>query len=611
MRAVTLGLGIAALVCAVLSARLGVPSVAYGVVACAIATMILSVWGRLESRAIPYLVFLLGLAFLYQSTLISNGLIGTDIHTEYYFYREALNGWDISYPHSYNTAIGTTLIAPLLTNWLNIPGYWIYKAIFPFVFALVPMILFVVYRKEFGETVAFLGSVFFITLPTYTLEMIGLPRQMLGELMLAVILLLVVVRPIRLNYSIPLLCVASSLGYMFHYITGPAILLYLAGGSILLVLMKHRQFAVRYLLVVLAVYALVGAVDYSSVADGVVMENLGRTGGAVVERAVGDGDVPVSPVVIPDEDGATPSVPSEGWWVTEYFSRQEPLIRTALGLDFMEASVSGKVFRVLQFGTQIALLLGCVWLLRNWRKVSAEYMAFTLTAIALIAACILLPRFSNIINVTRFYHLALFLVSPLLIVGGLYVFRRMKVVLFVLLIPYMLFTTGVVFEASKETDISAVTMPYSIALSNDRVGMIGTYTDNDVLVRDWALEQEYTILLTDINGMLILSEVAEPSTYLYTPAHNFEAYPLEARAMMWGYIPRELGNLPDGGYTYLVYLTEWNTQNGLLMFKPMWYAPEDTTSGMRQGYSFEFVGLSGDFVEVYRQGDAVVLGWET
>ena len=162
----TIGLGVGALLFALLSARLGISCLAFGVVGCAVAAAVLCAWGKLDERATPYLVFLLGLAFLYQTTLISNGLVGTDIHTEYYFYRAALDGWDTSIAHAYNTAIGTTVIAPFLTNVFRIPGYWIYKAVFPLLFAFVPVILFIIYRKEFGDKVAFLGTLFFITLPT-------------------------------------------------------------------------------------------------------------------------------------------------------------------------------------------------------------------------------------------------------------------------------------------------------------------------------------------------------------------------------------------------------------------------------------------------------------
>jgi uncharacterized membrane protein len=606
MKKVTIGLGIGALVFAILSARLE-PYLAFGLVGCTVASLILCAWGKLDSKMTPYLVFLLGLAFLYQTTLISNGLIGTDIHTEYYFYREALNGWDTSIPHSYNTAIGTTVIAPFLTNALGIQGYWIYKIIFPYLFSLVPVLLFWVYRKEFGEKVAFLGTMFFITLPTYTLEMIGLPRQMLGELMLAVVLILVIVRPIRLRYSIPLLCIAATMGYLFHYITGPAILLYLAGASIILLFRKHRQFAVRWLAVVIVVSGLFGFAYYTSVADGVVADNLGMTSRYAAEKVIdGDTIVPVPSDGEPVEDNRPA--------IIKYFSRQEPLIRTALGLDFMESSASGKVFRIWQFLTQIALVLGVVWLIKNRNKISQEYLAFTVTAIVLIGACVILPRFSNIINATRFYHLALFLVSPLLIMGGLYIFRDLKKLTIILLIPYLLFTTGVIFEATQETDLSKINVPYSIALSNNRVNMIGTYTENDLDARDWAIQQEYSILMADINGMLAISQVQSPFTYLYTPKHDFVEYPIENNENLWGYIPYPISRLPSGNYTYLIYLTEWNMQNGLLVFKPQWYDQKDSATGMRQFYPYEFV-----FVELvghpklslaYQKGDAVVLKYE-
>ena len=608
---ITVGLGIGAMLFAILSARLGIPELAFGVVGCAIASVVLCVWGKLDLKTEPVLIFLLGLAFLYQATLISNGLIGTDIHTEYYFYTAALDGWDISFPHSYNTAIGTTVFAPFLTNVFGIQGYWIYKVIFPLLFALVPLILFIIYRKEFGDKVAFLAGMFFITLPTYTLEMIGLPRQMLGELMLAIVLFLVIVRPIRLLYSVPLLLVASVYAYLFHYITGPALLLYLTGASVVLLFMRKRQFAVRWLAVVVVLSGLLGFAYYYYAADGVVADNLRLTSKGAVTNVIDQPSIPLPGDPAPSDSGVSNSVTAEApSGILRYFSGQEPLVRTALGLDFMEASVSGKVFRILQFGTQLALILGCVWLIRNRRRVSAEYIAFTITAVGLIAMCVFLPRFSNIINVTRFYHLSLFLVSPLLIVGGLCIFR-MKLLVLVLIIPYMLFTTGVVFEATKEADISAINIPYSIALSNERVGIVGTYTENDIAVRDWALAQDYSILLTDINGMLILSEGADPFAYIYTPMHDFDNYPIESDENLWGYVPGNLSVLPAGGYTYLVYLTEWNTRTGLLMFKPSWYAPEDTASGMRQAYPFEFVGLPGGFVEIYRQGDAVLLRGET
>lgn len=595
----TLGLGTAAMLFAVLSARLGVPYLAYGVVACAATAMVLCAWDKLDWKTAPYLVFLLGLAFLYQTTLISNGLVGTDIHAEYYMYQQALDGWDWAYPHNYNTAIGATVVAPFLTNWFGIPGYWIFKAIFPALFALVPLILFIVYRKEFGEKIAFLGCLFFITLPTYTLEMIGLPRQMLGELMLAIILLLVIVSPIRLRYSVPLLVAVATLGYLFHYIMGPAILMYTAGCALVLMFVKARRFPIRWLALVIVLPALVGGMYYASVAEGKVLSDLLIGSTWTVERTIDVLPGPSTPSEPESGEQAQPTLPEDA--PTSYFRRQEPLMRTALGLDFMDASPLGKIFRIFQFATQLALILGCVWLLRNRRKISPEYIAFTLTALTLVAACVFLIRFSNMLNLTRFYHLALFLLSPLLVAGCLYFTRNLKVSVLALLIPYMLFTTGVVFEVAKETDVSRVNMPYSIPLSNHRVDLVGAFSDNDIAVRDWIADSELPVV-ADINGLLLLAEKANPSSHRHTSHTNLLTALLPDD--WWGYIPRSVAELPEGTY---IFLTEHNMRTRTVLFKPDWYAQKDTASGMRQPYPFEFVGISDNMDVVYRQGDATVL----
>ncbi len=41
-------------------------------------------------------------------------------------------------------------------------------------------------------------------------------------------------------------------------------------------------------------------------------------------------------------------------------NRQEPLVRTALGLDFTSASAQGKAFRVLQYITQLFIMAGLI-----------------------------------------------------------------------------------------------------------------------------------------------------------------------------------------------------------------------------------------------------------
>jgi hypothetical protein len=119
--------------------------------------------------------------------------------------------------------------------------------------------------------------------------------------------------------------------------------------------------------------------------------------------------------------------------------------------------------------------------------------------------------------------------------------------------------------------------------------------------------------------MLLLSETCNPFTYAYIPGYILEETVLTdtsvtlytktyartiAGETAWGYLPKDISMMPDGTY---IYLTEWNTENQALVFKPSWYDMKDSASGMRQIYPFDFVGLPIGCHEVYRQGNAVLL----
>jgi hypothetical protein len=72
----------------------------------------------------------------------------------------------------------------------------------------------------------------------------------------------------------------------------------------------------------------------------------------------------------------------------------------------------------------------------------------------------------------------------------------------------------------------------------------------------------------------------------------------------WGYLPHDVTDLPQGTY---IYLTEEGIQTQTVLFKPNWYAMTDTASGMRQRYSFDYIGLYEVEVDfVYQSGDSVV-----
>jgi hypothetical protein len=114
--------------------------------------------------------------------------------------------------------------------------------------------------------------------------------------------------------------------------------------------------------------------------------------------------------------------------VVAYFQHQPRLVQMALGLDFLEVSLLGKVFRILQLLSQFFIVAGAVYLLFKHRKYhfSAEFLAGVGCAFILLLVCITVEQFSAILNMTRFYHLSLLFLSPCLVIGFDFLFGRQK-----------------------------------------------------------------------------------------------------------------------------------------------------------------------------------------
>jgi uncharacterized membrane protein len=582
-------------------------------------------FGKYSETDYPHLIWAIGLALLLQTTLISPGLIGSDIHTEYYFYNQAVtNGnWDYTDSHPYNSAAGSTVFAPFLTNVFGIPGYWIFKLIFPVLFSLVPVILYFIFRKEFGAKVAFFASVFFVIVPTWSMELIGIPRQMLGEIMLALIFFVVIVARWRWRVKAPVLIVLGLLGVALHYIIGPIIMVYLGLGSVFLLFFKRRTLAIKWMVPVLAVLVAGNVFYYGWVCNGMPLKLL-TTGSSVVSNLVvrilpksmaflnQDIDIPVYPwegnlnesetgypegmaeelektliqatVDSPDVVPVAPEQPKSK--LPEFISNTDPTVTAAWGGDFAVATLWGKVFRIFQYVTQVCVIVGCVYLVKNRKRHSAEYLSFSLTSALLLGVVMFLPHFGALINATRFYHIALFMLAPVFVLGGMAIFRNIGVLALGVIIPYFIFTSGAVFELSGASDLSRIDMPYSVPLSNYRVDMTGVFTRNDMVVRDWAVENELVIdMYADTHAQLLLWEKA------YT-------YWRDLRTAL------KTGEFKTGNY---IFLSERNNESQTIILRP---ETGGSATGRRQMYTYAESGMDkvvADGEIVYQVGDAFIL----
>lgn len=500
----------------------------------------------IKPKFYPYLVYVIALSLLLLTALASPYLVGTDIHLEYYFAQRAEQGWDSTLPHPGNSALGNVLLVPFLSDF--IPRLWVFKVVFPLMFALAPVMLYFLFKSWVDEQLAFLSTFAFMSFPAFFIELPSIARQQLAEVFFALILLLIVVPDWKLRYKLPLVVILSWLVVVSHYSLGLALLVFLSTGFVVKLCLKYRGKFPTWALGLVCLLTFIGGVwYYGSVAGGTPLRALASV-------------VPIEIVELGPIGGFGPVV--VGRELVEEPVTRVPLMKAALGLDFLEVDLWGRAFRFLQFTIFGLLALG-LFLLRR-RK---SYWVFASAAILILALCVLVPGFSAIMNATRFYHISLFLLAPAIILGGVFVFRNARNLTLCLLIPYFLFTSGLVFEVTGQTDVSKVTIPFSVALSDHRIDLGGSLTRNDELVRSWILENLEGVVYADFFGSLFLQK--------YRSSHEVA----------------KLSEDFKGGY---VFLRERNVRDNKLV---RW-----TGIGLRESVEFDIEGKL-----LFRVGDAKVL----
>jgi uncharacterized membrane protein len=118
------------------------------------------------------------------------------------------------------------------------------------------------------------------------------------------------------------------------------------------------------------------------------------------------------------------------------------------------------------------------------------------------------------------------------------------------LLFYFAFTSGVVYEATRSNVMDKLVVPFSLALSGERTGLVGIYTDDDIRCVEWLAKNrdsnipivgDYNIshlmrsFVSDANEMIpsILEKEQYEQCYIVVRAWNFQhqEYIFSLRAM--------------------------------------------------------------------------------
>lgn len=414
----------------------------------------------------PFTIFVISISLLYPMTLLSPYVIGSDIALELHIAKivEGNSLWNSASPaNAYNAMLSITILPTIFARFLETDINWIYKILYPLFFSLVPVALYQLYKQEMSNKFAFLSAFFFISMPVFFNVITGLARQQIAELFLALLFLAMLSKSLTASRK--------------------AVLLSIFGASLAV-----SHYAVSYLFIFYLIVAWIGykALTKFKVASGSQPADMGT------KKIIGlESETPASGNFV-----LLFSIMALAWYMFNansapfnalifaghhiyssiFTELAEPGARDITILQLFGlvgfAHPLDQVQRVFFLATQFLIVVGLFRIfIRIVRKkeieLTSEYVAILVPGVVLIALAIILPNLSKSWGMTRIYHISLFTLSPLALLGGeaffrwfynLFRFRKYRVpgsasalvtiLILLVIIPYFMTNTGFVHEVS-------------------------------------------------------------------------------------------------------------------------------------------------------------------
>jgi uncharacterized membrane protein len=407
----------------------------------------------------PLAVLMIAISLLFSSSFISKYIFpfGSDIPVEYYVFKTTQNSghWistnpyfgDISYGRL-NAMLSVTILPTVYSNTLNIDATWTFKILFPLLFSLVPLCLYQVWQNYFGKKYAFAAAFLFMAESTFYTEMLGLNRQMIAELFFVLLLLVLLKKEISpLNKAICFIIFSAAL-VASHYALAEIFLFFIFFAIIALFLMKRpgrnmtASMAVLFFVIMFSWYIFTSS---SSVFSSFL------SFGSNVYSQLGN-------FFNPSSRGQT--------------------VLSGLGAT-AAPSILNAISRAFAYITEALIVVGFLALIAKRAKVriEREYLIMCVAAMALLGLLILVPGLANTLDITRFYHILLFFLAPLCIIGADFLIKLVSkrkeellvsILLLMVLVPYFLFQTGLIYEVTGSVS-------FSVSLSGYRMNPLQLY----------------------------------------------------------------------------------------------------------------------------------------
>lgn len=120
-------------------------------------------------RLYPVIIFLISISLLLLLSLRSNHIIGIDTHVEYCYFLTTFDNlhWNAFGKTALDACLSISLLPAIFRSILNMPSEFLFKVLYSLLFSIVPLIIYVMSKKYVGELNGFIASFYFMSLQNF------------------------------------------------------------------------------------------------------------------------------------------------------------------------------------------------------------------------------------------------------------------------------------------------------------------------------------------------------------------------------------------------------------------------------------------------------------
>lgn len=396
----------------------------------------------MPEKYLPFGIIVISITLLYHTSLITPYVWGADINREFYLSNLVLetSNWNLAIYDNYNAMLSVVMLAPIFSIFLKLNLTWIFKIIYPAIFSLVPLGLFIVYKKLTNTNIAFLACFFFMAIYVFYTVMPALARQEIAALFLVLLIMLIVFKDTsNIQSAVLLVFIGSSLivshygiAYIFILMIMIAWIITLKPLSEIKQILNKNEGYINFSKISNIYYKLLKSshkiLNILSLDKSNILPDGGKTG---LDSKDKDYNITnklfltffivfaitwfmyVSGSSIFDIGvGLSDSILSS---ITDIFN---PSTSQAAYLISSSMPLFQSFERYLHLFTQLLITIGIISvLMAKNTKFNLEFKVFSIISLLISAAAIVLPYLASALNSDRIYQISLFFLAPFLIIG--------------------------------------------------------------------------------------------------------------------------------------------------------------------------------------------------